>query len=447
MWATLEAHWVTAAAVVAVTVVVFNPALLKRGLILAAAGYKAGCRALLALQGHTATSDAERRVCTGEAWDDFCDTLKAAGATVLSGPSDPLSQAEGYRYLSRIARAGIENFVECADPDAPILTSIVDGHRAAPCKLGSDNPDNLYQNATIDGRRHYLVRGTRGTVHYLEFSTKAGQYGQPGGLKTVGSIEAADLVFKASDAFELLVGPTAVKGYRNYLPTDADVEEGRGLFMIRQTFLDRSTEVPATISIVPFDNAVNGGPAPPVGHRPTPRPFTCTQLDEGLRSAGLLAAAAPIMFAKWASEFKGHANQLPLFNVERSNAVGGDPAIRYYHSYWALGLDEALMIEATPPKCSTWNFQLNNYWMESLDYRYHPVCVNKHTARYGPDGSVRIVVSHTKPREPKDGGAPYNWVDTAGHADGTMCFRWVKAEVPDAELPQPTTRVIDVDKL
>eukprot|EP00041_Stephanoeca_diplocostata_P026506 m.716017 g.716017 ORF g.716017 m.716017 type:complete len:142 (+) comp22981_c0_seq4:398-823(+) len=118
-----------------------------------------------------------------------------------------------------------------------------------------------------------------------------------------------------------------------------------------------------------------------------------------------LVAAAPMMFAKWASEFKAHSNQLPLFNQERSNSVGGDPNIRYYHSHWKLdaGREEALLIEATPPPCSTWNFQLNNYWMESLDYRYNTVHCNKATARYGTDGSIRIVVSHQPPPAATDG--------------------------------------------
>ena len=40
---------------------------------------------------------AERRVCSGQSWDEFCDTLKAAGANVVGhgAPQDPFNQAEG----------------------------------------------------------------------------------------------------------------------------------------------------------------------------------------------------------------------------------------------------------------------------------------------------------------------------------------------------------------
>ena len=43
------------------------------------------------------------------------------------------------------------------------------------------------------------------------------------------------------------------------------------------------------------------------------------------------------MFAKWAHGFQGHCNALPLFDQQKSNDAGGDPNIRYYHSYWRLG--------------------------------------------------------------------------------------------------------------
>ena len=108
-----------------------------------------------------------------------------------------------------------------------------------------------------------------------------------------------------------------------------------------------------------------------------------------------------------------------------------DPNITYYHSHWALAPDEALVIDAVPPPCEHWNFQLNNYWMESLDYRYHTIHTNKHLASYRPDGSVRIVVAHDDP------GVP-NWISTVGHTSGTMSFRWIRAEA----TPEPSTRVV-----
>ncbi len=81
--------------------------------------------------------------------------------------------------------------------------------------------------------------------------------------------------------------------------------------------------------------------------------------------------------------------------------------------------DEALMIEVLPPECDAWNFQLNNHWMESLDYRYHNISINKHSATYEPDGKIRVVVSHQDP------GLP-NWIETAHHTEGTMCWRWYR---------------------
>ena len=143
-----------------------------------------------------------------------------------------------------------------------------------------------------------------------------------------------------------------------------------------------------------------------------------------------------MLFSKWAKGFQNHSNELPLFDPEVSNAAGGDASIIYYHSHWKLEDDEALVIAVTPPECDTWNFQLNNYWMESLDYRYFTIHINKHTCQYQPDGSIRLVIAHDDP------GLP-NWVNTVGHQSGTMCFRWVRATVH----PQPATRVVKVSEL
>ena len=160
------------------------------------------------------------------------------------------------------------------------------------------------------------------------------------------------------------------------------------------------------------------------------------QLDEGLQKVGALVAGAPLLFAKWARDFQRHSNELPQFDPERSLAAGGDPNIAYYHSHWAIAEDEALLIEVLPPECEYWNFQLNNYWMESLDYRHHRIHINKHLAHYEDDRSVRLIVAHADPGQP-------NWLETAGHTSGTMCFRWVRAK----DHPRPRTRLVKLSSL
>jgi hypothetical protein len=164
--------------------------------------------------------------------------------------------------------------------------------------------------------------------------------------------------------------------------------------------------------------------------------MTAEALDAGLKQSAGLVVSCAALFSKWAAGFKKHTNELPKFDDAVSMGAGGDPNICYYHSYWQLAPEEALVIEVTPPECESWNFQLDNHWMESLDYRYHRIHVNKHTARYRDDGSVRIVVAHRDP-------GTDNWVETAGHAQGTMCFRWIRAD----RHPQPTTRVVPCSEL
>ena len=184
---------------------------------------------------------------------------------------------------------------------------------------------------------------------------------------------------------------------------------------------------PAELTIERINCAGDGGRA---SH------LTARALDEGLQNAGALVAGAPLLFAKWARDFKKHSNELPVFDPQVSLAAGGDPNITYYHSHWAIAPDEALLIEVMPPECEHWNFQLNNYWMESLDYRHFRIHTNKHLAHYEADGSVRLIVAHENPGRP-------NWIETAGHTSGTMCFRWVRAH----EHPQPRTRLIKLPSL
>lgn len=111
--------------------------------------------------------------------------------------------------------------------------------------------------------------------------------------------------------------------------------------------------------------------------------------------------------------------------------VGGDPKICYVHGFWKLQPDEALVIETEVPECPYWNFQLANYWLESLDTKHRPVWINKHNATLNADGRLTIVVAA---RDPGCG----NFVDTDGHDNGGMLLRWVGAK----HHPTPVCRVV-----
>ena len=356
------------------------------------------------------------RLMSGATWADFCDALKRAGDVVLRerSPRDPFDRAEGFRYLSRLTRVALESFIEFADPAAPVLRR--PAHETV--KIGADNPDNYYQSAAISGEYEYRLWGTRGTIHYLGFGTYVGRYGGGGRMGQSGYLEGKDLVIAPDGAFEIVLGCEPRPG--NWLRMEPDTSS----LIVRQTFQDRATE---TIADLHIERLGSGGP---------PKPIEPESIDRGLANAASYVAGTAALFADWAESFAQHPNELRLLDPAIARAAHGDPNICYFHGYWELAPDEALVIEATPPPCEYWNFQLNNYWMESLDYRYHRIAVNHYGARYRPDGSVRIVVAHTNP------GAD-NWIDTAGHRRGTMCWRWIRAD----SHPQPLARVARVSDL
>jgi len=376
-------------------------------------------KAWLRISGKTEQDLYDQGMVSGKSWSDFCDELKAAGNVLLSqgAPRDPFQQAEGIRYLSRLTRAGLEAYVEYPDPSFPQLRRMV--HETV--KMGADNPDNFYMNAQISGLHEYKILGKRNTIDYISFHTQNGSYGTTGGLAPCGKLEDADLVIEEDGSFEVFVSREP-QG-KNWLK----IEEETTLLMVRQTFSDRFTEVPAHLEIHRLSGVKKPGP------------LTSQQMDEGLKTASMFVGGASFLFARWAHDFQKHVNQLPMFDPDKSNAAGGDESIIYYHSYWKLEADEALLIEVLPPACDAWNFQLNNHWMESLDYRYHTICINKHTARYESDGRVRIVVAHEDP------GLP-NWIETAHHTEGTMCWRWYRIH-QGTQPVQPSCRVLKMKEV
>lgn len=99
------------------------------------------------------------------------------------------------------------------------------------------------------------------------------------------------------------------------------------------------------------------------------------------------------------------------------NIPMADPFQAASRGWFRLAEDEALLIEAPVAECLYTNIQLANVWMESLDYASRQTSLNHATAHVDADERVRYVIS------PRDPGVQ-NWLDTAGHAEGSLVARW-----------------------
>lgn len=353
--------------------------------------------------------DTTQRLMDGSAWVDFCEQLKELGKLVErpETPADPLNRALGYRYLTQLLRAGLEAAVDYADPQFPAFFRLADETK----KMLNDSPDNHYQNCVLDPRFRYRIRGVRGTVPFFSLGTK-GSSADAGRMISTGDLDSTQIGFEPDGRFEILVACERQPG--NWLPM---TPETRSL-VVRQTYGDRTKERVAELSIECLNPERSHNTLEPAA------------LEPALGFALGFVRSTVEMNIDWMERYRKHLNALPEDDQEACQTAGGDPNVHYYQSFWKLGPDEALVARFTDiPECQTWNLQISNYWMQSLDYRFFPISVNKFTAEYAPDGSVEVVIAH------RDPGPRYpNWLDTCGHDQGGMIGRYIGAKNPPRAL-------------
>ncbi len=354
--------------------------------------------------------DGAAEIISGQAWTEFCRALERAGEVILrdTAPSTPLDRAEGYRYLTRLLREMLYSTVDNADPDFPRL------HELDLVKIGADNPDNVYLSANIRGDREYRITGTRGTIAYFSIGSKANRYAIDGTMASTGELSDKSLIVEDDGTVEIIA--SAARQGKNWLPLAPD---STGL-VVRQTYLDRTTEVAGQWHIERIGEPIDRKQLDPA------------QLTKALQRATMAVHGTAATFANWTEMFMTRPNELPDFGQEMYQKAGGDPDIFYLHGYWTLEPGQAWVIETDVPDCPYWNFQLDNWWMESLDHD-RKMTINKHTATLDGD-KLTIVVAD---RDPGWG----NWIDTCGHSTGTALLRWLGA----TDHPVPNCRTIDLE--
>lgn len=351
---------------------------------------------------------------TGRAWADFCDALKSAGDLITANSTDDLDRIEGFRYLSRLARGGLTAFIENGDRVRPFILPIPFN-----LKIGCDNPDADYRNVGVDPRFDYRITGTRGTVNFLSIGAYSGGYGTnsatPGAQ---GNITDNDPDQDRPIDIIASVEPPELSPGQQWL----EMSPATTVIIVRNFFLDREHERSSELEI----ECLN----PPTEH---PDALSADEFATGLAMSGFYVHGIVQRFLDWLVMFRENPNTLEFLPQDDGPGGWGDPNQLFRHGCWDLPEDKAFLITVPAIDAFYWNFQLNNMWEESLDYRRFPVTVNKHTARYEDDGTVRIVVSRTDP-------GWGNWISTAHHDHGTWGLRYnqVVEDIP------PTIELIDV---
>jgi len=355
-------------------------------------------------------SDGADDQCLALAWAQWCDELKQAGEGVLATPCSLADRAEGLRWVTRLTRFGLEAGVEFSDPRFP--TFYKPTHETV--KVMSDNPDAIHWMATIRDDAEYVLHGTRGTGPRIMFTTLARREG--GGMVQQSGLDTNALAIEADGAFTIHIGRERREG--NWL----GLKPGAQSLLVRGLFTDRASEVAPTVRLA----EVGGADAPP--------PLDAATLAARLDMARMVGLGTVRSVGRYADELRGNS---PNTFVDKAAGWGaGDPAVAYLHGAWRLQPGEALVVEIVPGECSFWNFQVNNRWVESLDYLYRTAHINMRTAQAGPDGTIRAIVS------PRDPGMP-NWIDSESHLEGTMLVRCMDPRTP----PRATARAVPLASL
>jgi Protein of unknown function (DUF1214) len=368
-------------------------------------------------------NEAAKRLTTGRAWDDFCDTVRQAGHLIerFGDEVTDLDRTEWYRFMTRLMRNGFERFMENCEPQRPRL-------RDAPWRQGINfqSPDQDHLLAEfIDGRHDYRITGSRGTIPYFVMAAwtakqpadlgardwaARGVAGlaefDPATLRTTGFLSSDQIDFDADGSFEVIVSRERPAAGANWLPITPDCV---GL-LVRTVYHRREETLPPVMHIARLDGAA-------------PRPIRPAEMSEGLAKSGQLVLAYAELVRRW---WQDNLSQRPN-RIRFSRAVylsnGGVPDRHHGFGTWEKHPYEALVLQFTPTPCDYWIFQLCNIWQENLDcYEDGQGYVTKYRAAYEPDGSVRVVVADTDP------GLGGNWIDPYGHDHGGMSLRLIKTQ-------------------
>jgi hypothetical protein len=352
-------------------------------------------------------------------WDAFCDALRDAGKVIQRDtlPKDERTRAEGYRYLARMIRAGLENTHEFANTDRPVLAPMVGPHFLSE-GAGSDA---RYLHAFIDGSKTYRINGSRGPAPLIEVGVYNGKIGLQAPSHLVRSLTEEELTVAEGGELEVILSPQPQEG--NWIQTDASVR----YLMIRQYAHDWSSLTPSLFTIL----AEQPGEVVPL---------SLEKISANLLETARFVREQPPFWANisdyWQANFVNCFQ--PQLQADSKTDIAPPSGHHFSCGYFRLEPDQALQVNFHPSEVPFWGFELTNYWYEVIGYSDTRTHLNNKTASYEEDGSVKLTISHS-------GIGRGNELLTLGHREGTMVFRWSRSDQPVPVIEATLANLSDLE--
>jgi len=331
--------------------------------------------------------------------------------------------AEGRRAILHHLHHGIEAWLD-ADPARPVFKRFVTPEK----KLLGDNPDAIYYTTAIDPAGSYRIRGNLAGATYTSFTVENGSAGGANATGLGATLNDTQFEAAADGSYEIIASATEQPGNWLELGPEAGSVTTRHYYEREQSIaLDRLHHVP--IAIEPL---ADPGPAP--------RPSDAS-IARGIRRVtrfltGTLAPPNPGLALPWVSTVPNRFN--PPAPDDGNDAIGFAAVDNVYAmAPFVLKPDEALVMTGRFPKCRFANVVLWNRFIQTFDYTRRRTSLNRKQVAPEDDGGFRIVVAA------RDPGVP-NWMDTAGHAIGTIFWRF---QLPEEPLTAIATEVVPVGSL
>jgi hypothetical protein len=354
-----------------------------------------------------------------QAFAELLDLLRQIGDTHFTperGILDDGATAEGYRFITHLLSAGIEQQVE-GDPERPVFMRIVSPQR----KVLGDNPDALYYWARIDGTRSYRIRGRLDDAVYTSITVHGADPAGGSMERVISAVSDRELSVGADGHYEIVLSPGRHDGAWLRLEPDATSVITRHYYE-RAVSIAREADVPLPVRIEPLNP-----PSPP------------PPLDDATMAARLRALAGFVRGNTLGMPAPGQGPAYPFVsrvpNVLPRPASFGDSGvaawgavdIHYAMAPFLLQPDQMLVMEGRLPPCRFANVMLWNMHLQTLEYRFRRTSLNRAQMRLAADGGFRIAVAH------RDPGVP-NWLDTEGHVLGLIFWRFVLPESEPGDI-------------